>query len=166
MGKNCEIKWKLVMYSHSDILEPTSECPSLLVIAVDANPSQSILKKNPSTLSHILNSISAFGNAHLMQKPQNKLAVVATNHCTSKFLYPSTNKTSETRQFDGQHEYFTHLEKTIKKNLAELVRVSTQAQESSETMLAGCLAMALCYISRVSESVLIDQSIDFIVSIL
>lgn len=120
------------------------------MIALDTNPSQSILKRKPNLLSNILNSISAFGNAHLMQKPQNKLAVVACHHHTSKFLYPSSDKQNEIRQIDGQHEYFTLIEKSIKTNLAELIKSAPMVTASSETMLAGCLAMILCYITRVS----------------
>lgn len=129
--------------------ESSADDPSLLVIVVDTNPSQSILKRNPNVLTNILNCISSFGNSHLMQKPQNKLAVVACHHHTSKFLYPSTDKTVEIRQIDGQHEFFTQIEKAVKINLADLVRNAPNMSGSSETLLAGCLAMTLCYISRV-----------------
>lgn len=132
------------------VAESNADNPSLLTILIDTNPSQSIVKKNPNVLAHIVNSISSFGNAHLMQKPQNKLAVLACHHHTSRFLYPSTEKPLETRQMDGQHEYFTLLEKSIKRNLADLVKGAPKATSNSETMLAGCLAMALCYIVRVT----------------
>lgn len=85
-----------------------------------------------------------------MQKPQNKLAVVACHHNTSQFLYPSTEKPLEVRQIDGQYEYFTLVEKSIKTNLAELITNAPKASGVAETMLAGCLAMILCYITRVS----------------
>lgn len=117
---------------------------------MDTNPSQSILRKKPNVLTTIINSISAFGNSHLMQKPQNKLAVVACHHHTSQFLYPSTEKQLEIRQIDGQYEYFTLVEKSIKSNLAELITNAPKAIGVAETMLAGCLAMILCYITRVS----------------
>ena len=85
-----------------------------------------------------------------MQKPQNKLAVVACHHHTSKFLYPSSDRTLEVRQIDGQHEYFTLIEKSIKTNLAELIKTGPPIGGNTESMLAGCLAMILCYIVRVS----------------
>lgn len=50
---------------------------SLLVIIMDTNPNQKILKHDPSILSKCLDSVIAFGNSHLMQKAQNKLAVMA-----------------------------------------------------------------------------------------
>lgn len=134
----------------SFLADSTADDPSLLVIAVDTNPSQSILRRKPNALTSIINSVSSFGNSHLMQKPQNKLAVVACHHHTSQFLYPSTDKPLEIRQIDGQYEYFTLVEKSIKTNLAELITNAPKVFGTAETMLAGCLAMILCYITRVS----------------
>ncbi|CRL01457.1 CLUMA_CG014347, isoform A [Clunio marinus] len=132
--------------------ELNADDPSLLVIALDTNPSQSILKRKPNLLTNILNSISAFGNSHLMQKPQNKLAVIGCHHHTSKFLYPSTDKSLEVRQIDGQYEYFTLVEKSIKTNLADMITNAPKVASNNESMLAGCLAMALCYITRIKKS--------------
>lgn len=120
------------------------------MIAVDTNPSQGVLKRKPNALTQIINSVSSFGNSHLMQMPQNKLAVVACHHHTSKFLYPSIDRQLDIRQIDGQYEYLTLVEKSIKTNLADLIKTAPVLTENSETMLAGCLAMALCYITRVS----------------
>lgn len=132
-------------------VDSTTEDPSLLVIALDTNPSQSILKRKPNVLTSILNSVSSFANAHLMQKPQNKLAVVACHHHTSKFLYPSSDRMPEIRQIDGQYEYLTSIEKSIKTNLAEMIKMAPKGSSNSESLLAGCLAMILCYITRVSD---------------
>jgi transcription initiation factor TFIIH subunit 3 len=138
-----------------------TEDPSLLVIAVDTNPSQSIIKKNPDSLTKIINSISAFGNAHLMQKPQNKLAVVACHHNESKFLYPSIDKPQEIRQIDGQYEFFTFVEKSIKTNLSEMIKNAPKIGNNNESLLAGCLAMILCYILRVSAGLIAVKLIAF-----
>lgn len=56
---------------------------SLLVIVLDTNPSQRILKQDSSVLSKNLESVIAFGNSHLMQKAQNKLAVIACHSHSS-----------------------------------------------------------------------------------
>jgi hypothetical protein len=120
-----------------------------LVIAVDVNPSQQVIKKNPNSLTKIVDSVCAFANSHLMLKPQNKIAVVACNHQTTKFIYPTNDKT-EIRQIDGQHELFLFIERSIKTNLAEIIQDSVIAQGNSESFLAACLAMCLCYITRVS----------------
>jgi hypothetical protein len=59
---------------------------SLLVVIVDSNPSQKMLRDNPHVLTHCVDSVIAFANSHLMQKAQNKLAVMA---CHSKTRYES-----------------------------------------------------------------------------
>lgn len=99
-------------------------------------------------MTNIIDVVSSFGNSHLMLKPQNKLAVVACHHNTSKFLYPPVDK-PEVRQQDGQYEKFWLIEKCIKLGLADVVKSAPMLTENSETMLAGCLAMILCYIIRV-----------------
>lgn len=54
---------------------------SLLVVILDSNPGQKILRENPHILSQCVDSVIAFANSHLMQKAQNKLAIMA---CHSK----------------------------------------------------------------------------------
>lgn len=54
---------------------------SLLVIILDSNPGQRILRENPHILTQCVDSVVAFANSHLMQKAQNKLAIMA---CHSK----------------------------------------------------------------------------------
>lgn len=56
---------------------------SLLVIVLDTNPSQRIIRTDPHNLTQALDSVVAFGNAHLMQRAQNKLAVIACHHSTT-----------------------------------------------------------------------------------
>lgn len=50
---------------------------SLLVVILDTNPGQKIIRENSHALTQIVDSVIAFSNAHLMQKAQNKLAVMA-----------------------------------------------------------------------------------------
>lgn len=57
---------------------------SLLVIILDTNPGQRILRENSHILTQCTDSVIAFANAHLMQKAQNKLAIMA---CHSKIRY-------------------------------------------------------------------------------
>lgn len=53
---------------------------SLLVIVLDTNPSQRVIRNNPQHLTTCLDSIVAFSNAHLMQKAVNSLAVIACHY--------------------------------------------------------------------------------------
>lgn len=52
---------------------------------------------------------------------------------------------------DGQYEKFTQVEKTIKLNLADLISSAPQLTQPGESMLAGSIAMALCYIARLQR---------------
>lgn len=53
---------------------------SLLVVILDTNPSQKIIRKNAHAMTSMVEAACSFGNAHLMQKSQNKLAVIACHH--------------------------------------------------------------------------------------
>lgn len=57
-----------------------TNCANLLVIIIDTNPSQRIVRQNPQHMTQCLESVIAFGNAHLMQNAQNKLAVLSCHH--------------------------------------------------------------------------------------
>lgn len=52
---------------------------------------------------------------------------------------------------DGQYEKFTQVEKTIKSNLATIVKSAPELNQPTESMLAGSIAMALCYIARLQR---------------
>lgn len=71
--------------------------------------------------------------------------------CCSEFIYPGANKPLDIRQIDGQYEVFTLVERTIKQNLAKLL-TSDQTNVVTESLLAGSIAMALCYIARLQRS--------------
>lgn len=128
----------------------TQDSASLLVIVFDTNPNQNYVKKEPGHLTTTLNSIIALGNSHLMLSSQNRLAVVACHHHKTEFLYPNPKKSMDIRQIDGQYEYFLLVEKTIKTNLSNLIKSAPPQNSASESLLAGSLAMVLCYIARVS----------------
>jgi len=124
---------------------------SLLVIILDTNPTQKMLRDKSNQLTNVVDSVIAFANSHLMQKAQNKVAIMACHSKSSQFVYPGPSKTFDIRQVDGQYEIFTLLEKTVKQNLANLLR-SENATVATESLLAGSLAMALCYIARLQRT--------------
>lgn len=55
---------------------------SLLVVILDSNPGQKMLRENPHILTHVVDSVIAFCNSHLMQRAQNKLAIMACHSHT------------------------------------------------------------------------------------
>lgn len=67
----------------SDKLEVTNlDQVSLLVVILDSNPGQKMLKENPNVLTHVVDSLITFCNTHLMQRAQNKLAIMACHSHT------------------------------------------------------------------------------------
>lgn len=60
-------------------LDPSTET-SLVVIVLDSNPSQRIIRQNPQQLTQCLDSICVFANAHVMQRAQNTVAALACHH--------------------------------------------------------------------------------------
>lgn len=68
-------------------------------------------------------------------------------------MYPApSGKQLEIRQVDGQYEKFTQVERTIKHNLATIVTRAPKINQPCESMLAGSIAMALCYIARLERN--------------
>lgn len=57
----------------------------------------------------------------------------------------------DVRQVDGQYEAFTLVEKTTKQNLANLL-ANENSTVVTESLLAGAIAMALCYIARLQRT--------------
>ena len=59
---------------------------SLLVVILDTNPGQRILRENPHIFTQCIDCVIGFANAHLMQKAQNKLVMMAC-HSTLRFVF-------------------------------------------------------------------------------
>lgn len=131
---------------------------SLLINIFDTNPNQRLFRENQQILTQCLDSIIAFSNSHLMLKSKNKLAIVACHARTTEFLYPCKEENQEViRQQDGQYELFTQVEKNVKTSLQKLIkREALAAREMNQptvcdTLIAGAVAMSLCYINRLTK---------------
>lgn len=88
-------------------------------------------------------------------------------NCTvqRQFLYPTpglsaSEQIATLRQQDGQYELFTYVEKTLRQGLQQMVLQDVEKIKggsvslSGDTLLAGAIAMALCYIHRYSRKFL------------
>lgn len=66
-------------------------------------------------------------------------------------MYPTPGRPLDIRQMDGQYEVFTLVEKTIKQKLSSIISTAPKIFSPCESLLAGSIAMALSYISRIQR---------------
>lgn len=137
---------------------------SLLVIAVDLHSRQRYLREHPSQLMHVLDSVVTLANMHLMLKTKNKVAIVGCNAARSDFIFCDTDaiqpqpgqsgQSGLARQSDGQYELFAHLETSVKQNIKKFSVDENSSffdDKDGESLIAGALTMALCYINRMNR---------------
>ncbi|KAL5017492.1 hypothetical protein ScPMuIL_007081 [Solemya velum] len=137
---------------------------SLLVVVVDTNPiwwGQSRDEEQIKlTLTRCLDSVMVFANSHLMMNHSNKLAVIASHTNKSYFLYPQKEHSkavstaeddSQIRQVDGKYELFAQVDEEIKSEVKNLILGGLEGELHADSLLAGSLAMSLCYIHRIEK---------------
>ncbi|XP_077604094.1 general transcription factor IIH subunit 3 [Crocuta crocuta] len=148
---------------------------NLLVIIVDTNPiwwGKQALKESQFTLSKCIDAVMVLGNSHLFMNRSNKLAVIASHIQESRFLYPGKNgrlgdffgdpgnppsEFSPSGSKDGKYELFTAANEVIAEEIKDLMTKSDIKGQHTETLLAGSLAKALCYIHRMNKEVKDNQ---------
>ncbi|XP_053444734.1 general transcription factor IIH subunit 3 isoform X5 [Nycticebus coucang] len=112
------------------------------------------------------------GNSHLFMNRSNKLAVIASHIHESRFLYPGKNgrlgdffgdpgnpppEFNPTGSKDGKYELLTAANEVIVEEIKDLMTKSDIKGQHTETLLAGSLAKALCYIHRMNKEVKDNQ---------
>uniref|UniRef100_A0A673CJN5 General transcription factor IIH subunit 3 n=1 Tax=Sphaeramia orbicularis TaxID=375764 RepID=A0A673CJN5_9TELE len=125
---------------------------NLLVIVVDVNPiwwGQQAQREPQFTLSKCLDAVMVMGNSHMAMTRTNKLAVIASHCQDSHFLYPSKNwkggdgsGDDASSSGDGKYELLSVANNLIAEEIREVM--SKSKGNSTDTMLAGSLAKALC----------------------
>ncbi|XP_059171936.1 general transcription factor IIH subunit 3-like [Physella acuta] len=146
---------------------------SLLVIIIDTNPvwwGKKGVTDEQLSLSHCVDSVIVLANSHLMLTHRNKLAVIAahTDHC--EFLYPlpeSSNKRLVKLPDDGQYELFSQVESQLKSQIKQLIAADKEKMDEmyelmegpSDSLLAGAMCKALCYIHRLEKECPIGETL-------
>ncbi|XP_058387246.1 general transcription factor IIH subunit 3 isoform X2 [Diceros bicornis minor] len=148
---------------------------NLLVIIVDTNPiwwGKQALKESQFTLSKCIDAVMVLGNSHLFMNRFNKLAVIASHIQESRFLYPGKNgrlgdffgdagnppsEFNPSGSKDGKYELLTAANEVIVEEIKDLMTKSDIKGQHTETLLAGSLAKALCYIHRMNKEVKDNQ---------
>lgn len=147
---------------------------NLVVIVIDVNPvwwgkqSHHKQQKDGLALSQCMDAVVVFINSHLMMDRRNKVAVIASHTNESRFLYPK--KTSDAfddgddqreqdeMSSDGKYEVFASINDAVMEELKNLVDENPTVSHT-DTLLAGSLAMALCYIHRVEKECAVGEKI-------
>ncbi|KAM7416679.1 hypothetical protein PAMA_018641 [Pampus argenteus] len=139
---------------------------NLLVIVVDVNPiwwGQQAHREPEFTLSKCLDAIMVMGNSHMAMSRTNKLAVIASNCQDSQFLYPSKSwrdgGDDASSSGDGKYELLSVANNLIAEEIRNVMSKTEVRGNSTDTLLAGSLAKALCYIHRASKDIEAGQEI-------
>ncbi|KAM6052336.1 LOW QUALITY PROTEIN: general transcription factor IIH subunit 3 [Chlamydotis macqueenii] len=155
-------------------LRPEDDELSLLVIIIDTNPiwwGKKALGEAEFTLSKCVDAAMVLGNSHLFMNRTNKLAVIASHTQESRFLYPgkrwafadvfgdggSSMESNCSGSKDGKYELLTAINDAIAEEIKDLMTKSDMRGQQTETLLAGSLAKALCYINKMSKEVKANQ---------
>ncbi|XP_060894908.1 general transcription factor IIH subunit 3 [Labrus mixtus] len=134
---------------------------SLLVVVVDVNPlwwGQQAQREPEFTLSKCVDAVMVMGNSHMAMARTNKLAVIASHCQDSHFLFPSKSWSNgdsgvedASSSGDGKYELLSVTNNLIAEEIRNVIAKTEVRGNSTDTLLAGSLAKALCYIHRVSK---------------
>ncbi|XP_058850523.1 general transcription factor IIH subunit 3-like isoform X2 [Acipenser ruthenus] len=106
-----------------------------------------------------MDAVMVMSNAHLVMTRSNKLAIIASHCRESHFLYPNKHwkagdfagDESSCGSRDGKYELLTVGNDLISEEIKNLMERTEVRGQQTETLLAGSLAKALCYIHRVTK---------------
>ncbi|XP_048771644.2 general transcription factor IIH subunit 3-like [Ostrea edulis] len=145
----------------------TENVRSQLIVILDTNPvwwgqkpSSHTKAQQKMTLTECLDSVMVFAHSHLMMNHSNKLAVIAAHSDQSVFLYPKNvpptpdlpDSDGVAEVNDGKYELFNQVDKQIEEGVKSLIENCMNGQLYPESLIAGALTMALCYINKTEKS--------------
>lgn len=140
--------------------ESTNVNSNLLVIVLDTNPAWwgrgNSNEDKKLTLSKCVDTLMVFANSHLMMNHLNKIAFIAAHSNASHFLYPKKKNDSVDAVIDGElndgkYELFDRMNYLVKEEIKDLVLNSMEVEFENDSLIAGAVSMALCYIHRMEK---------------
>ncbi|CAL1616615.1 unnamed protein product [Knipowitschia caucasica] len=147
----------------------TEDEVNLLVIVVDVNPiwwGQQGLRDPEFTLSKCMDAVMVMGNSHMSMGRNNKLCVIASHCQDSHFLYPNKSwrggdgrDEDASSSGDGKYELLTVANNLVAQEICNVMLKTEIKGSFTDTMLAGSLAKALCYIHRMTKDLEVSQEI-------
>ncbi|KAM8961469.1 general transcription factor IIH subunit 3 [Pelodytes ibericus] len=149
---------------------------NLLVIVVDVNPiwwGQQALKQSEVTLPKCIDAVLVLGNSHLFMGRNNKLAVIASHLYESRLLFPGKRwkcgdlsteaailESNASGSKDGKYELLTAANDIIVEDIKNLMTKTGEMKgQQTDTVLAGSLAKALCYINKINKDAKAGQEV-------
>ncbi|XP_035690492.1 general transcription factor IIH subunit 3-like isoform X2 [Branchiostoma floridae] len=143
---------------------------NLLVVIIDCNPvwwgrrQQQAAEPAQIVLSHCLDAIQVFVNSYLMLSHKNRVAVIASHTSKTHFLYPKNMadpRLDQRRGEDGRYEQFATVDDTVVEEIKQFMTSDTTSRElKTDTLLAGSLAVALCYVHRLEKEYQAGQQLN------
>uniref|UniRef100_A0A3Q1HHN9 General transcription factor IIH subunit 3 n=1 Tax=Acanthochromis polyacanthus TaxID=80966 RepID=A0A3Q1HHN9_9TELE len=114
---------------------------------------QQAQREQEFTLSKCLDAVMVMGNSHMAMSRTNKLAVIASHCQDSHFLYPSkswragdSGADDASSSGDGKYELLSVANNLIAEEIRNVMSKTEVRGNSTDTLLAGTLAKALCCI--------------------
>lgn len=143
---------------------------SLLVIVLDVNPiwwGQQVQREPEFSLSKCVDAVMVMANSHLIMNRTNKLAIIASTCQESHFLFPSKDwkagdaagDDTTVASGDGKYELLAVANDLIGEEVRALMSRSEVKGQQTDTLLAGAMAKALCYIHRLTKQQEVGQDI-------
>ncbi|CAN0422318.1 unnamed protein product [Lampetra fluviatilis] len=142
----------------------TDEDINLLVIVLDVNPiwwGTRKLQNLEFTLPRCVDAVMVFANSHLAMSRNHRLAVIASHNQERRdhfrFLYPASGTATEQQASDagdsaGPRDGRCELLATANHAIAtQITALLANTDMRSDSLLAGSLAKALCYIHRIMK---------------
>ncbi|KAJ0067712.1 hypothetical protein NL108_010014, partial [Boleophthalmus pectinirostris] len=117
------------------------------------------------TLSKCIDAVMVMGNSHMAMSRTNKLCVMASHCQDSHFLYPSKSwrggdgRDEDTSSSgDGKYELLSVANNLIADEIRNVMLKSEVKGNSTDTMLAGSLAKALCFGQEIKSRILVIKA--------
>ncbi|XP_020391122.1 general transcription factor IIH subunit 3 isoform X2 [Rhincodon typus] len=122
-----------------------------------------------------MDAVMVMGNSHLAMSRKNRLAIIASHSQESRFLYPgkhwkmgsfvesgdvSSAESNSCGSKDGKYELLAIGNDIITEEIKDLMAKTEVRAQLTETLLAGSLAKALCYIYKVNKELEVGQELN------
>ncbi|XP_043548589.1 general transcription factor IIH subunit 3 isoform X5 [Chiloscyllium plagiosum] len=122
-----------------------------------------------------MDAVMVMGNSHLAMSRKHRLAIIASHSQESRFLYPGkqwkmgnfaesgdigSTESNCSGSKDGKYELLAIGNDIITEEIKDLMSKTEVRAQLTETLLAGSLAKALCYIHKVNKELEVGQELN------